>query len=300
MMHRSRTYSSLSPIRWSLLLVAALVVLAGLVSASGAGEAHELRGDVPTGTALRRQIADIEPQQALLQQALADADTDLVSALEERDLLGEELGRLAQEIEELRSSARGLAVSSFVSGGPNAGLLSLLDVEGAADLSRRKHLLDTITEPLDETSGRLRAKESHADADLLRLVGRIEDLRAQIETYGHTLSGMEIADAEARSWLMIADAWDRAEHAIAEGRYGVAPAEKWEALRDCESTDNYQAISPSGRYRGAYQFDLPTWETVGGAGDPALAPPLEQDARARELYAKRGHQPWPVCGRHLR
>ena len=29
-------------------------------------------------------------------------------------------------------------------------------------------------------------------------------------------------------------------------------------LRMCESTDNYRAISPSGTYRGAYQFDQPT------------------------------------------
>ena len=71
------------------------------------------------------------------------------------------------------------------------------------------------------------------------------------------------------------------------------------SLRDCESTDNYEAISRSGTYRGAYQFDLPTWETVGGTGDPVLAPREEQDARARELYARRGSQPWPVCGRHL-
>ena len=31
-------------------------------------------------------------------------------------------------------------------------------------------------------------------------------------------------------------------------------------LRACESTDNYQAISRSGLYRGAYQFDQATWD----------------------------------------
>ena len=70
-------------------------------------------------------------------------------------------------------------------------------------------------------------------------------------------------------------------------------------LRMCESTDNYAATNPSGKYRGAYQFDFATWRTVGGTGDPAVAPPEEQDARARELYARRGHQPWPECGRFL-
>ena len=35
-------------------------------------------------------------------------------------------------------------------------------------------------------------------------------------------------------------------------------------------------------------------------GDPAgIAPPAEQDLRARILYDRRGRQPWPVCGRFL-
>ncbi|NDH88757.1 MAG: hypothetical protein EBY61_09130, partial [Actinobacteria bacterium] len=97
----------------------------------------------------------------------------------------------------------------------------------------------------------------------------------------------------------LAEAWDRAAIAIAEGAWGIAPNDKWEQLRFCESTHNYEAISPSGTYRGAYQFDYPTWQTVGGTGDPAAAPPEEQDARARELYARRGPQPWPECGRFL-
>ena len=142
--------------------------------------------------------------------------------------------------------------------------------------------------------------ESQADADLFDLVDRIEALRAEVASLDKSLPRLAQQAAEARALLVIADAWDRADAAIAGGPYGFAPREKWEALRSCESTDNYRAISPSGQYRGAYQFDLATWQTVGGTGDPALAPPLEQDARARELYARRGHQPWPVCGRHLR
>ncbi len=79
-----------------------------------------------------------------------------------------------------------------------------------------------------------------------------------------------------------------------------AAALNWAALRQCESSGNYQAVSPSGRYRGAYQFSRGTWASVGGTGDPAAASPAEQDKRARLLYAARGAQPWPECGRHLR
>lgn len=77
----------------------------------------------------------------------------------------------------------------------------------------------------------------------------------------------------------------------------IAGYEGWLAkVRHCESTNNYRAISANGTYRGAYQFDFRTWGTVGGSGDPAAAPPLEQDYRAVKLLKSRGASPWPVCG----
>ena len=80
---------------------------------------------------------------------------------------------------------------------------------------------------------------------------------------------------------------------------GLPSEDKWAALRKCESGGNYRAISPSGAYRGAYQFDRRTWAGLGGTGDPAAAPPYEQDLRAKVLYSQRGARPWPVCGRFL-
>ena len=75
----------------------------------------------------------------------------------------------------------------------------------------------------------------------------------------------------------------------------------WHALAMCESTDNPRAVSPSGRSRGLYQFDLTTWRSrsVGGHGDPINASRAEQTLRAQRLYADRGRAPWPVCGRYL-
>jgi Transglycosylase-like domain len=69
-----------------------------------------------------------------------------------------------------------------------------------------------------------------------------------------------------------------------------------EAIATCESGDDPTAISPGGTYRGKYQFDQSTWESVGGHGDPAAAPAAEQDYRAALLYARSGPGPWPVCG----
>jgi hypothetical protein len=81
---------------------------------------------------------------------------------------------------------------------------------------------------------------------------------------------------------------------------------KWAALRDCESNGDYTITNPSGRYRGAYQFDRSTWNSIAERHaprlvgvDPAAALPADQDAMALALYSERGARPWPHCGRHL-
>jgi hypothetical protein len=63
----------------------------------------------------------------------------------------------------------------------------------------------------------------------------------------------------------------------------------------CESGGDPTAVSPTGAYRGKYQFDYGTWREVGGTGDPAAASEVEQDARAVRLYRKAGPGRWPVC-----
>lgn len=69
-----------------------------------------------------------------------------------------------------------------------------------------------------------------------------------------------------------------------------------ERIARCESGGNPRAVSSSGLYRGKYQFDLGTWASVGGRGDPAAASEAEQDRRAAMLYVARGPAPWPICG----
>jgi hypothetical protein len=68
------------------------------------------------------------------------------------------------------------------------------------------------------------------------------------------------------------------------------------SIAACESGGNPAAISSGGTYRGKYQFDYGTWESVGGHGDPAAAPEAEQDYRAALLYSRSGSSPWPICG----
>lgn len=79
----------------------------------------------------------------------------------------------------------------------------------------------------------------------------------------------------------------------------VRPYRPWlRRLRQCESTNNYRAVSPGGTYTGAYQFDARTWRSVGGRAIARHAGPLEQDYRAVILRKRRGTAPWPTCGRN--
>jgi soluble lytic murein transglycosylase-like protein len=68
-----------------------------------------------------------------------------------------------------------------------------------------------------------------------------------------------------------------------------------ERIARCESGGDPGAVSPSGRYRGKYQFSRATWASVGGSGDPATASEAEQDRRAAALLARSGTAPWPNC-----
>lgn len=95
---------------------------------------------------------------------------------------------------------------------------------------------------------------------------------------------------------------DAVKHPIPEG----TTQEQWHALRQCESTQNYRAISPSGRYRGAYQFSIRTWDWVAGKHYPGLvgvdpidASPSDQDKMAYKLYEINGWDPWPTCKKRL-
>jgi hypothetical protein len=67
-------------------------------------------------------------------------------------------------------------------------------------------------------------------------------------------------------------------------------------IAQCESGGNPRAVSPSGKYRGKYQFDRATWEAWGGRGDPIRNSEATQDRVAVKLYRARGTKPWPNCG----
>ena len=99
----------------------------------------------------------------------------------------------------------------------------------------------------------------------------------------------------------------RRARALAKQQQSAAPAQaaggstttpgNLQAIAACESGGDPSAVGGGGAFRGKYQFDYGTWQSVGGSGDPAAAPEAEQDQRAAMLYSRSGSNPWPVCGR---
>lgn len=125
-------------------------------------------------------------------------------------------------------------------------------------------------------------------------VAPITALRAPVNRFhqlvhriSHQIQAEERAEAEQRQ---------REREERFESLPGGISLETLNAIASCESGGDPTAVSSDGTYRGKYQFDYGTWESVGGSGDPAAAPEAEQDYRAALLYARSGSSPWPVCG----
>jgi hypothetical protein len=116
-------------------------------------------------------------------------------------------------------------------------------------------------------------------------------LRSPVVRFHRTIH-VTLARIEARHR---AEARRRRRELFASLPAGVSQA-TLDAIGACESGGDPTAVSADGSYRGKYQFDFGTWESVGGAGDPAAAPEAEQDYRAALLYSRAGSSPWPVCG----
>ena len=68
-----------------------------------------------------------------------------------------------------------------------------------------------------------------------------------------------------------------------------------EDIKRKESGGRYDAQNPRSTASGAYQVLDGTWNGYQGYRRASDAPPEVQDQFARELYARRGSQPWVVC-----
>ena len=73
----------------------------------------------------------------------------------------------------------------------------------------------------------------------------------------------------------------------------------WWRLALCESGGNPRAVSRTGKFRGAFQFDLDSYRRAGGSGDP-----IDDSYETQKVHAIRWQQlvgwgAWPVCSRRI-
>jgi soluble lytic murein transglycosylase-like protein len=125
-------------------------------------------------------------------------------------------------------------------------------------------------------------------ASVPAMAATTEDLRAERER----LQQLGQLSSDSRGEKRKRPAWESAKGDEIAG----VPRATLESIASCESGGNPTAVSADGSYRGKYQFDAGTWASVGGKGDPAQAPEVEQDYRAALLYSQAGSSPWPGCG----
>ena len=132
---------------------------------------------------------------------------------------------------------------------------------------------------------------------------------AQVSDYLSS-KGVQATPQEVQA---ITDEINRPKPVLASAHVAAFPCRKghcttaagWAFLRNCESHNNYRAVSASGKYRGAYQMDPSFWRTYGdgSASTPDRATPASQDAAAYRGYLARGASPWTAdnvkCGRKL-
>ena len=73
----------------------------------------------------------------------------------------------------------------------------------------------------------------------------------------------------------------------------------WWSLAGCETGGKYDNPNTGNGYFGYFQFDLSTWQGVGGPGYPHHHSYETQKSYAQKLQAKRGWSPWPHCSKKL-
>jgi Transglycosylase-like domain len=162
-------------------------------------------------------------------------------------------------------------------------------------LTKRKHftpiLLILLTFPAaalaaggEETTP---AGPAIGQAEIAPLQRPVDRFHRTVKAFASEIRADEAAAARKR---------EREQEEAFEALPGGVSIGTLEAIASCESGGDPTAVSSDGTYRGKYQFDYGTWESMGGSGDPAAAPEAEQDYRAAMLYAASGSSPWPICG----
>lgn len=244
------------------------------------------------------ELDALEAEISGLQGQIAATLDDIDGLSVELDFLTLNRPARADALQQARQQARQMAVAAYVGIGPPLSGIDLLDAATASDLSWRNAIMRQQAERLNTAAETYAVLAGEADANVLVLSDEINAETRELEALNRELARVTRKIPRAEWYVEIAEIHAFASQEFSRTGRAEPTAEQWRKLRFCESTETYN-IDTGNTFYGAYQFTWDTWQTVGGSGNPALAPAAEQDARARLLYAQRGSQPWPICGRFL-
>ncbi len=286
--------------RWLAVALAVVLVLPALSAAWGQDGREPPWRDADEAA---RQLADAQVRLLDARDALVEAQDRLEALRASKEANAADTLVIASELQAAQRHARTLAVEAYVSGGSISEMLFLLNAATATDFAFRTTLLSESAEAVARSQSDYIELHSRASEDAKDLAAEIDAMAGVIERAEQEIVDAELALGDAEWVMSIAEIHRAADELMA--RYGrTEPTdEQWDKLRFCESTRDYE-IDTGNSYYGAYQFNLVTWVDMGGSGLPSDAPPEEQDARARYLYALRGSGfgrggAWPVCGRFV-
>ncbi|MEZ5242625.1 MAG: hypothetical protein EKK62_15730 [Acidimicrobiia bacterium] len=328
---RRRSPSVRSPFRRRIGVAAvAASVLVGLAAPVGS---EPLAGADPVAVG-RQKVAAAAAARQRAESRLAQV-VSRRTALEQRsrELDGADAAS-TEALAGARRQVRELAVAAFIDGGRTELLQASLTPDEAAVVAWRVGMVSGGADTVSDAVDHFEALRSANDPEQEQVASELDAVRSEEEQARSDLVQSSAAERDATAALDASRREQAAARAARASSAAVAPTPRAPAapgrrstarpspssssaaglgvrssggaptadeaaflarVRQCESRGNYQIVSSTGRYRGAYQFSVETWRGVGGSGDPAAASPAEQDARALALLRLQGKRAWPVC-----
>lgn len=270
-------------------------------------------------TATKQQIAALQGQvsagaAAIHNLALAYDQANLQSQILGQQVAADEtrIAQLRQRVSSDQDALRREAILSYTGGTATATGA----IPAGTDPSIRVEYLHVATGDMNQTVDQYKVEQAQLSAAATNLekqelasqaaadqvsIARSNALKqaaseqAQLTSLQSKLGTLEAAAARATQGVPVNNGMVTVVQSLTSGggSGGV-----WLQLRECESSDNYQANTGNGFY-GAYQFSQSTWTDLGFPGRPDLEPPGMQDQAAQKDQAQSGWSQWPACSAAL-
>lgn len=283
---------------------------------------------------LQQQAAQLSQQMLLEQLQIGGYQRQRTAALQEVDADDAQLSVLQQRMDATRhrlsqdtAELRNAAVTAYVTGGTEvAGTNALFSSSPAQSASTvyTQVLTNSLSSALHALQADRRALkiEEATEAELAATAQKQEEQASTLLADAQTTEA-NLAQQKSQVTGQLAVAMEQQQQAEEQaaaaaaappsagsgggsgatgGTGGGLPALPpfLVCVVQAESGGNYEAVSPTGQYMGAFQFSQPTWnEAALLAGIPSLVgvPPTsasarDQDLLAIALYDADGEQPW--------